>query len=122
MGSVERFRWTLDSTAVSWVDGGRPIELAFPEPPQSAVPLKDGSGVAIVEFTRQIGQASAVIHDADGNERCRLQTELDHRPLWYFQMYYVENELTAFVGWRSGDWAVVVDEQSGSFVRWYETR
>ena len=66
--------------------------------------------------------ASAVVFDADGSERFRLATEIQGRPVWFFQMYYVEDELTAVFGWRAGDWASVVDEATGAYLRTYETR
>ena len=119
---VEQLVWNPGDTEVRWLSGAAWVRKAYPEQIQSVVVLADGSGVAVVEHVAEIGSRSAVVFDADGSERFRLPGELDGRPVWYFQMYYVQGVLTVFFGWRAGDWSSPVDESSGQLLAVRESR
>jgi hypothetical protein len=61
--------------------------------------------------------------NADGSLRFRLQLPLKDGSVYGFdQMYYVNDELTAIVAVTGRDFAYVVDEQCGGYMRNYETR
>jgi len=123
MSRVGNLRWTVGSKVVEWDAEGSQHRVEYEKPIRSAVALRDRSGIAVVEPLIKYGESNAVILNADGSLRFRLQLPLKGGSVYGFdQMYYVNDELTAIVAVTGRDFAYVVDEQSGLYSRNYETR
>jgi len=123
MVEIDNLRWTVDSNVVEWdVDGSR-RRIEYEKPIRSAVVLRDRSGIAIVESLIPYGNNNAVILNADGSLRFRLELPVKDGSVYGFdQLYYVNDELTAIVSFTAHDVAYVVDESAGGYMRHYATR
>lgn len=123
MRRVGDVRWTVGSTVLEWDVDGSQRRREYEKPIRSAVALRDRSGIAIVEPLVTYGESNAVIFNADGSLRFKLQLPVKDGSVYGFdQMYYVNDELTAILAVTGRDFAYVVDEQTGGYIRHYETR
>ena len=123
MMQVDNLRWTVDSNVVEWDVDGSQQRIEYKKPIRSAVALRDRSGIAIVESLIPYGENNAVILNADGSLRFRLELPVKDGSVYGFdQMYYVDDELTAIVSITGHDFAYVVDERGSGYLRHYETR
>jgi hypothetical protein len=123
MMPVSDVQWNIGSNVVEWNLDGSQRRLEYEKPIRSAVALRDRSGIAVIEPLITYGQSNAVILNADGSLRFRLELPVKDGSVYGFdQMYYVNDELTAILALTGRDFAYVVDEQSGSYIRHYETR
>jgi len=113
--------WSIGDDVVRWTHGSTVIEKRYEGEIGSAVALQDSSGVAVVEPANH-GGLNAVVFNADGTERFRVEPPVLVRHVAFQQMYYVRDELTAIAITRGNDWAAVVDESTGDQIRAYETR
>ncbi len=121
--SISDLQWTVGAESLSWVVDGVRISHEYDKPLRSAVTLRDGSGVAVVEPLMSYGESNAVILNADGSLRFRLRMQANDGTVYGFdQMYYVDGELTAIFAVTGRDFAYVVDEANGTYIRHYETR
>lgn len=119
--AVNAFSWLPHSSDVTWLNGNDLVRLCYARPIPRALPLLDGSGVAIVEPHEDVGPNNAIVVDANGALRFRIALPRDGRS-WFGDIYYIDVELTV-IEWRGGtDFAHVVDEQSGRLVRSRESR
>jgi hypothetical protein len=90
---------------------------------RNAVPLKDGTGVAVVEPFDEKGRENAVVFNGDGTERFRLKFPLpEPYGNCFDQIYYVGEKLTAFANLRGNDFAYELNPQTGEVLKTYETR
>lgn len=120
---VTSFSWTLGATSVAWSCGDQRVENAYATEVRSAVPLLDGSGVAIVEPFGVGGRDNAAVYDADGSLRFRVRFPASQPDgEWFEQAYYVRKVLTFFAIVHGGDRAFEVDEATGAILRSYECR
>lgn len=123
MTTITDFKWVYDSPAVSWFYDGRLVNKTYRFPVRSAVPLKDGTGIAIVEPFEEKGRENAVVFNGDGTERFRLKFPLpEPYGNCYDQIYYVEDKLTAFANLRGNDFAYELDQRTGAVLKSYESR
>jgi hypothetical protein len=123
MSNMTDFEWNFDSPTVSWMHNGKSIVKQYRFPIRSAVPLRDATGVAVVEPFEEKGRDNAVVFNADGTERFRLRFPLPEPHGHCFdQMYYVRNTLTAIANLRGTDFAYELNEQTGEVLKSYETR
>jgi hypothetical protein len=123
MMKVSNVQWNVGGNVLKWDVDGSQRRIEYQKPIRSAVALLDGSGVAVVEPLETYGESNAVILNADGSLRFRLQLPVKDGSVYGFdQMYYVNEELTAIVAVTGRDFAYVVDEKSGGYTRHYETR
>ena len=125
---LSEFSWTFNSPVVSWFFCGQRIVKEYAYPLMSANVLRDGTGVAVVEPYKVPGSSepnrkNAVIFNADGTERVRLGFPIPETEVyWFNDFYYIGEELTAILLIPGHDWALVVDESTGKYLRRYETR
>jgi hypothetical protein len=123
MMPVGDVRWNIGSNVVEWDLDGSQRRLEYEKPIRSVVALRDRSGIAVIEPLITYCQSNAVILNADGSLRFRLELPVKAGSVYGFdQMYYVNDELTAILALTGRDFAYVVDEQSGGYTRHYETR
>jgi hypothetical protein len=123
MMPVGDVRWNIGSNVVEWNLDGSQRRLEYEKPIRSVVALRDRTGIAVIEPLFTYGQSNAVILNADGSLRFRLELPVKDGSVYGFdQMYYVNNELTAILALTGRDFAYVVDERSGGYTRHYETR
>lgn len=95
----------------------------YPSPPQSVCLLKGNNGIAIVEYYRDSGPKNAAILNCDGAERLRLSLPMSENLVYgYDSIYYVGGSLVAILAATSGDFAVVVDPETGMLSGIKETR
>ena len=123
--SISNFLWQRGMHEVRWKSRDIEVVKSYSIPVRSAICLRDGTGVAIVEPHEEVGSRNAVIYNEDGSERFRLEhPEIDpYREILLFaQMYYVDDELTAFALTASADYGVVIDPETGETIRTYYTR
>lgn len=107
---------------MEWDVDGSLRRIEYEKPIRSAVALRDRSGIAVVEPLTTYGQNNAVILNADGSLRFRLELPVKDGSVYGFdQMYYIGNELTV-VSITAHDFAYVVEEHGGGYIRHYETR
>src|SRR5689334_16711692 len=94
---ITDLEWHVGVSTASWLYNDQRIEKRYRYPIQRALPLNDGSGVAIVEPYQEGSVNNAVVFNADGSERFRLTSRLpDHYKSFYTDIYYVEGILTVF--------------------------
>jgi hypothetical protein len=117
------FEWNVNSRTVRWMHSGKSIVKQYDFPIRSAVPLRDATGVAVVEPFEEKGRDNVVVFNADGSERFRLRFPLpEPHGNCFDQMYYVRDKLTAIANLRGTDFAYELNEQTGDVIRTYETR
>lgn len=120
---ITDFEWIFDAPVVTWRYNSGQILKRYNYPIRSAVLLRDFSGAAVAEPYEEKGINNAVIFNADGSERFRLEFPIDDpRSICFDQIYYINDELTAICVTRSADFAYVVDPTDGKYLRHYETR
>jgi hypothetical protein len=120
---LANLQWSIGSNVALWDVNGSERRIEYAQPIRSAVALGDRSGVAVVEPLITYGQSNAVILNADGSLRFRLDLPVKDGSVYGFdQIYYVNDELTAIVAFTGHDFAYVVDERDGRYLRHYETR
>ena len=121
--SIVNLQWSRPSKSVSWAYGGTIVSKSYSYPIASVNLLRGGSGAAIVEPIEHSGPRNAVIFNADGSERCRIELPFpDSQVQGFADMYYIQDELTAVAVTPGRDFAVVVDASNGKCLRSYETR
>ncbi|MBN1910399.1 MAG: hypothetical protein JW818_11710 [Pirellulales bacterium] len=121
--SINGLAWQRGSAVVIWDCDGERIEKAYRGPVTSVCPLRDGDGLALVEPIDETGPNNAVVFNADGTVRFRVKPPLPTQQVQGFaDMYYVKDELTAIMVTPGRDFAVVVDDKTGEYLRIYETR
>ena len=77
----------------------------------------------MVEPINETGPNNAIVFNADGAARFRVQLPFPtYQVQGFAYMYYVNEELTAIIITPGCDFAVVVDERTGEAIRTYETR
>ena len=118
---VTEFTWAARGAEVSWKCGDIRVQRKY-SADIVAIPLRDGSGVAVVEPEATAGPLNAVIFNCDGSERVRLVPPRPTDGNGFYDMYYVNGVLTGIVGIQGGDFALEIDEKSGQILRKYETR
>ena len=120
---VADFRRAVGTSEISWANAGRPVRKTYEQQVTSAVVLRDGSGVAVVEPVTQQGERNAVVFNADGSERCRLERPCRADDGCHFaQIDYVRDELTVVVVIHGTNFAYVFEPVTGAYIRHYETR
>lgn len=119
---VEAFCWSVGDAMVAWRTEQREVTKRYAAEIDSAVALRDGSGIAVVEPNVTADGLNAVVFDADGTERFRVVPPQPERHVCFQQMYYIGEELTAVAITSGSDWAAVVDPVTGLTIRTYETR
>lgn len=121
--SIVNLQWSRPSNSVSWVYGTAVVTKSYSHFISSVNLLRDRLGVAIAEPMEHSAPRNAVIFNADGSERCRVELPFpDYQVQGFADMYYVQDELTAILVTPGRDFAVVVDESTGKCLRSYETR
>jgi len=121
--TVSELKVSSDRQLVSWSYGGWTVTKSFRFPVQSCNVLHNCDGIAIVESMSESGRSNAVVLNADGSERFRLTPQIHASSAQGFgSMYYIADELTAILVCPGRDFAVIINEADGSWVRWYETR
>jgi hypothetical protein len=119
---LSNFHWVRGAASVDWTAGGVAIHKSY-SGIQSAVCLRDQTGVAIVISHQSAGRNNAFVLNADGTERFRIEFPSgEHLGYWFAQVYYVGTELTAFANVDGWDKAYVIDEATGKILRSYESR
>ena len=102
---------------------GKRIAKSYKFPIRSAVPLRDETGVAIVEPFEEKGRDNAVVFNSDGTERFRLRFPMpEPHGNCFDQMYYILDKLTVIANLRGVDFACELNEQTGNVTKTYETR
>lgn len=120
---IKEFNWAFNSKVASWICEKTTIRKEYRYSIRSAIPLLDGTGVALVEPMEQAGRDNAVVFDANGTERFRLVFPLPEPHGHCFdQMYYVQGRLTAFANLRGADFGYVLDEKTGEVLKSFESR
>jgi hypothetical protein len=123
MNTITDFKWAFNSPSVNWICNGRLVSKTYRFPVRNAVPLKDGTGVAVVEPFDEKGRENAVVFNGDGTERFRLKFPLpEPYGNCFDQIYYVGEKLTAFANLRGNDFAYELNPQTGEVLKTYETR
>ena len=123
MSNLTDFEWKFNSPVASWRHNCKSIVKQYDFPIRSAVPLRDETGVAVVEPFEEKGRDNAVVFNADGSERFRLRFPLpEPHGNCFDQMYYIRQVLTAIANLRGVDFAYELNEQTGDVLKSYETR
>lgn len=123
MSTVQNLEWDPSSSTVGWVSDNKTIRKSFSKRVGSAVLLRDQSGVLIVEGLDEKKENAAAMFNADGSERFRLENPFPReRNLHFFYAHYVTSELTVVFAGTGEDYACVLDEKTGRYLRTYETR
>ena len=112
---ASELEWQYGDRSLSWKGNSGQVTKAYSEPVQSACLLARSDGVAVVEPYKEVGMRNAVIFNADGSERVRLQVPIEEAIVYAFDsMYYIQGRLTAILATTRGDLAGVVDEETGA--------
>ena len=121
--SITNLQISGDAQTISWSHGSASITKSYRFAVACANVLIDGHGVAVVESIEESGPRNAVVLNGDGSERFRVMSPLpDFETQGFADMYYVNGELTAILVSPGRDFAVVIDENKGRCLRFYETR
>ncbi|WP_139133409.1 hypothetical protein [Pandoraea sp. ISTKB] len=108
--------------SVSWCAGSREVTIAFPEN-GIACPLRDESGVAIIENPFDRCRNKAYVLNVDGTMRCALEKPFDvGSDAVFSDVYYVNEGLCFFLSGSSGDRRVEYDVATGTIVNSLQAR
>ena len=123
MDATTNFVWAYNSPTAAWSYKGQRIEKTYRFPIRSAILLRDGSGVAVVEPFKEAGRDNAVVFDGNGELRFRLKFPLpEPHGYSYDQMYYVKDKLCAFANLDGTDFRYEVEESTGELLASSESR
>jgi hypothetical protein len=123
MGDISGFKWDSGSWHVGWRDRGRYVMKQYMYPIQKALPLRDGSAVAIIEPYEIAGRDNAVVFNADGSERFRLKFPRP-RPFGccYTNVYYEGDDLYVYTVGQDVDLRYRLNERTGELGNGIESR
>jgi len=120
---IENFRWEKKNHYFSWSYKENELKKEYNNKIWSVVRLSDNNGFAIVLSHEDYGRHNAFIINADGTERFRLDIPTSIKNvIRYYEIYYINGELTAIIATTGMDFACVIDPKSGHFNKIYETR
>lgn len=117
-----KLSWSRNRCEICW-NFGEEVKKSFQNPPESVIRLSDKSGIAVVLSSLEFGKTNAVVYNNDGSERYWLTLPSSLRDIICFhEIYYVNEILTAMVATSECDFACEINEQTGNYIRIYETR
>jgi hypothetical protein len=119
---LTNLKWSSGSSQITWEVDGRMVIKDFSAKISNALLLYTG-GVAVIEDDAQSKLNCALVINADSTERFRLENPYPwEKSFSFYYFHYVNDELTVVLAGMGGDFAFVVDETTGHYLRSYETR
>lgn len=110
-----------DRLTLEWKCGNTSYERRFTSP-IVAVPLKNGSGIVVVEPGASDVEMNAIILGPKGEiKKCIVNPEIAKGAICFGDVYYVGNDLTLFIMFNSSQMGCVINEE-GEILRLYESR
>jgi hypothetical protein len=114
MNTVSDLEWSAGSKNVVWRCNGLPVCKAYNEAPGSVCELEDGSGVLVIEPLSMSAPRNAVIFEATGSERVRIEAlRVTGGLVGYYEGYYSGGGLMLVFESTAGLWWAHVDERTG---------
>jgi hypothetical protein len=114
MYSIENFQWELHSNKFEWDYNGNHHLLKYDYPLNSVIMLHDDSGFAVVLSNEEANKNNAVIINADGTERFRLQMPIKGNPnAHFYEIFYIGEELNVIINCGGFDQECVLNLVTG---------
>ncbi len=113
--------WSIESKELSW-DFGK-VKKEYENPPTSVTCLSDNSGFVVVLSTLEFGANNAVLYNYDGSVRFWLTPPpVKGNTICFYDIYYVNDVLTAILSTSQCDFGCEIDEHSGNYLKIYVSR
>ncbi len=125
MSVISNVMRAVDYSKITWECDGVLVEkhLALAKYYAKVVVLKDCSGIAIVLDEDKYGSENAVIFNADGSLRFKLQMPDFIEDGYFYSLSHDDTGLECVVSDKERDWWSIVDENTGEYCRqWHEWR